>query len=85
MKRVKTLSQLLPGESGIIEAFTDSLLSVRLNELGCLPGTVIRMGKSAPLGDPVMVTVSGACLSMRKSEASTILLRTPSQKTADAQ
>ena len=55
------LSQLEPGQSGIIKEFTDVEMSIKLMEMGCLPGEPIR--------------VSGYQLSLRKLEASTIILR----------
>ena len=61
-----------PGESAIISGFTDEQLSVKLLEMGFLPGTVVRFNFSAPFGDPVCVNVSGFDLSLRLEEADTI-------------
>ncbi len=69
------LSQLKPGQTGIIKEFTDMEMSVKLMEMGCLPGEVILVNRFAPLGDPIAVTVSGYQLSLRKHEASTIILQ----------
>ena len=68
------LSQLLPGETGVIKEFTDLEMSVKLMEMGCLPGEHIIVERFAPLGDPIAITVSGYQLSLRKREASTIIL-----------
>lgn len=68
------LSQLLPGETGVIKEFTDLEMSVKLMEMGCLPGEHIVVERFAPLGDPIAITVSGYQLSLRKREASTIIL-----------
>ncbi|MGB4773612.1 MAG: FeoA family protein [Daejeonella sp.] len=70
-----TLSQLEPGQRGIIKGFTDLEMSVKLMEMGCLPGESIVVERFAPLGDPIAVTVSGYQLSLRKQEASTIILQ----------
>lgn len=70
-----TLSQLQPGESGIIKEFTDLEMSVKLMEMGCLPGESIQVERVAPLGDPIAVNISGYQLSLRKKEASTIILQ----------
>jgi ferrous iron transport protein A len=76
LKKVKvTLSQLQPGESGIIKEFTDLEMSVKLMEMGCLPGESIQVERVAPLGDPIAVNISGYQLSLRKKEASTIILQ----------
>jgi len=68
------LSDLKPGETGIIKEFTDLALSVKLMEMGCLPGELVRLERIAPLGDPIAIKVSGYQLSLRKEEASNIIL-----------
>jgi ferrous iron transport protein A len=69
------LSQLVAGEAGVIKEFTDVEMSVKLMEMGCLPGEPIVVERIAPLGDPMAITVSGYQLSLRKQEASTIILQ----------
>lgn len=69
------LSQLAPGQSGVIKEFTDLEMSVKLMEMGCLPGEAIIVERFAPLGDPMAITVSGYQLSLRLKEASTIILQ----------
>ena len=70
-----TLSELKQGAIGIIKEFTDLEMSVKLMEMGCLPGEEITIARIAPLGDPIAVNVSGYQLSLRKFEASTIILQ----------
>ncbi|RYE27788.1 MAG: ferrous iron transport protein A [Sphingobacteriaceae bacterium] len=70
-----TLSQLAVGKKGIIKEFTDLEMSVKLMEMGCLPGEEISIQRVAPLGDPIAINVSGYQLSLRKREASTIILQ----------
>jgi ferrous iron transport protein A len=69
------LSQLIPGQSGIIKEFTDLEMSVKLMEMGCLPGESIVVERLAPLGDPMAIRVSGYQLTLRKKEASTIIMQ----------
>ena len=69
------LSQLEVGETGIVKEFTDLEMSVKLMEMGCLPGEQITVSRIAPLGDPIAIHVSGYQLSLRKREASTIILQ----------
>ena len=69
------LSQLRVGEKGIVKEFTDLAMSVKLMEMGCLPGEEITVARIAPLGDPIAIQVSGSQLSLRKREASTIILQ----------
>ncbi|HVW98495.1 MAG TPA: ferrous iron transport protein A [Mucilaginibacter sp.] len=70
-----TLSELEPGEFGIVKEFTDLEMSVKLMEMGCLPGEPVTVSRVAPLGDPIAINVSGYQLSLRKFEASTIILQ----------
>ena len=70
-----TLSELKQGAIGIVKEFTDLEMSVKLMEMGCLPGEEISIARIAPLGDPIAVNVSGYQLSLRKFEASTIILQ----------
>lgn len=69
------LSQLEVGQSGIVKEFTDLEMSVKLMEMGCLPGETIQVTRVAPMGDPIAIKVSGYQLSLRKLEASTIILQ----------
>ena len=68
----KTVANMQPGDIGIISGFTDEHLSVKLMEMGCLPGMPIRFNFTAPLGDPICISVSGYELSLRLEEANTI-------------
>lgn len=68
------LSELAIGESATISEFTDQEMSVKLMEMGCLPGELVKLEQVAPLGDPIAITVAGYKLSLRKSEAATVLL-----------
>lgn len=68
------LTALKIGSSGIIKDFTDLNLSVKLMEMGCLPGERITFERTAPLGDPIAVSIAGYQLSLRKEEAATIIV-----------
>lgn len=70
----KKLSELKVGESATIDSFTDKHTSLKLLEMGCTPGEVVKLDYIAPLGDPIAIRVSGYLLSLRKSEASTVLV-----------
>lgn len=70
----RSVADLKIGERAVIQAFNDEVMSLKLLEMGCLPGAEVCMGGKAPLGDPICLHVSGYCLSMRKSEAATILV-----------
>ena len=70
-----TLEQLGVGETGIVKEFTDLEMSVKLMEMGCLPGEVVEVERFAPLGDPIAIRVAGYQLCLRKSEASIIIIQ----------
>jgi ferrous iron transport protein A len=72
---VKTVSHLKKGEKGIIKSFSDKVMSLKLLEMGCLPGCEVRLDAIAPFGDPVCINVGGSyCLSLRLNEAAAIVL-----------
>jgi len=71
---MKNLSDLKLGKQAVIDSFSDKELALKLMEMGCLPGERICIERKAPLGDPIAVSISGYLLSMRKSEAETILV-----------
>lgn len=70
----RSVADLKPGEKGVIAGFLDDFIYLKLLEMGCLPGTEIKMNFVAPLGDPVSVKVSGYNLSLRLDEAAAITL-----------
>lgn len=70
----KSVASMKPGETAVISGFTDEQLSVKLLEMGFLPGTVVHFNFSAPFGDPVCVNISGFDLSLRLDEAATIII-----------
>ena len=70
----RSVADLKLGEKAIIQSFSDQLMSLKLLEMGCLPGAEICLFSKAPLGDPICLNVAGYCLAMRKSEAATILI-----------
>lgn len=47
-------------------------LAVRLAELGFVPGTLVRLVKRAPFGDPLQLELRGYHLSLRRAEAARI-------------
>ena len=70
----KTVADLAQGESGVIQGYTDDILYLKLMEMGCLPGTKIKVNFTAPFGDPISIDVAGYNLSLRLSEASNIII-----------
>lgn len=72
--KLKNLSQLEVGQSAVIDSFTDKAMALKLLEMGCTPGEIVKLDRIAPLGDPIAISVAGYLLSLRKEEASTILV-----------
>jgi ferrous iron transport protein A len=70
----KSVADLKIGEKAVISSFGDQNMSLKLLEMGCLPGCEIKLSGKAPLGCPLCITVSGYSLSLRKEEAATILI-----------
>jgi ferrous iron transport protein A len=69
---MKTLDQLKPGERAVIKNIKSSPLTIKLLEMGLLPGKEVRFNFSAPFGDPISVRISGYNLSLRIDEASQV-------------
>ena len=69
-----TLKHLKPGETAIVGSFIDNEVSLKLIELGIIPGSKIKMLRRAPMGDPIAFSFSGSIISMRQMEAETVLL-----------
>ncbi len=71
----KCLSDFTPGERGIVlRVSADGPTKRRLFDMGLTPGVEVSMRKTAPLGDPIELTVRGYELSVRKAEAKAVLM-----------
>jgi len=70
-----TLNQLKPGESGkVVSIGEKGPLRRRIMDMGVTPGVEVKVIKVAPLGDPIEVNIRGYELSLRKNEASQIVM-----------
>jgi ferrous iron transport protein A len=70
---LKPLSQLNPGEKGVVSKVTGGgSIHRRIIDMGIVPGTLLKVEKYAPLGDPIEIKVKGFNLSLRKAEAEMI-------------
>lgn len=70
-----TLADLAVGESGTIDDVLDERgadMKIRLLEMGFVPGTVVKVVKRAPFGDPLQFQLRGFHMSLRRSEASQV-------------
>ena len=67
-----TLKDTKPGMIVRIDSVGESELKQRLMTMGLIPGTRVEVLNSAPLGDPIEITVRGYELSIRKADAEMI-------------
>lgn len=70
----KTLADLNVGEEGVISVLSDYDLSLKLLDMGCLPGSPVKVSNKAPFGGPICFTICGYKLSLRRDEAQSILI-----------
>jgi ferrous iron transport protein A len=74
---IKTLDHLAPGETGVVTKVQGSgPVKRRIVDMGIVGETRIQVQKLAPLGDPMEIKVKNFNLSLRKSEAALIEVRT---------
>jgi ferrous iron transport protein A len=71
---MKRLSDLSIGSLARIHSFEKNDLFLKLMEMGCVPGELIRVEQKAPLGDPISISVAGYNLSLRLDEADNIFV-----------
>ena len=69
------LSELQPGDQAVIRQLPEAqVLANRLREMGMLPGTEITFVRRAPLGDPLEIRLRGYSLSLRRDDASAVVV-----------
>lgn len=73
----RSVKDLRLGETGTICCLEDPEMALKLLEMGCIPGTEVRLNSRAPLGCPITLVIGDDdyTLSLRVSEAATILLK----------
>ncbi len=71
----KTLRDIAIGESATVRRLVgEGAIKRHIMDMGITKGTDVFVRKVAPLGDPIEVTVRGYELSLRKSEAESIMV-----------
>jgi ferrous iron transport protein A len=73
---IKKLTELHTGQEATIQSIGETELTIKLMEMGCVPGESVKLDKIAPLGDPISILVAGYHLSLRLNEAEHILVET---------
>ena len=77
MDQSRRLDTLTLGEHGVVADVqsVNTQLRNKLLMMGIVDDTPVQVTNVAPLGDPITVSVRGFKLSLRRSEANSILLR----------
>jgi ferrous iron transport protein A len=71
---MKRLSELAVGQVAVIHSFEIDEIFIKLMEMGCVPGEIVKVEQKAPLGDPISISVAGYHLSLRLNEANSIFV-----------
>ncbi len=71
-----TLNDMKVGESGMVAGYVKGASAYRekLLAMGLIRGASFTVERIAPMGDPVEIHVRGFALSLRKEEASALLV-----------
>ncbi len=71
---IRSVADLKPGQKGVISSLVPDELTLKLMEMGCLPGAAVEVRHVAPFGDPMCIRIEGYQLSLRRQEAATLLI-----------
>lgn len=69
------LSELKIGQLARVQEIMDGPFKEKLQEMGCVPGVIIKALFKAPLGDPIAYELEEYTLSIRKSEAKNVIIK----------
>jgi ferrous iron transport protein A len=69
------LTELKFGQKAIIDRVTDEALSLKLFEMGLLPGETIMLENVAPFGDPIAVLLSESKICLRLQDAASVQIK----------
>ena len=70
------LSHLKPGQqAAIVKVAGNGPVRRRYLEMGFVKGEIVKVERVAPLGDPIQYLIKGYHLSLRRTDASQIMVR----------
>ncbi|HOV69430.1 MAG TPA: ferrous iron transport protein A [Clostridia bacterium] len=70
-----SLKELSPGQKSVVVRIDGrGAVRKRLLDMGITPGTEIQVLRTAPLGDPLEISLRGYKLSLRKAEAQAVIM-----------
>ena len=71
-----TLDALDVGEGAtVVDVEAGGAMAIRLLEMGFVPGTWVKLLKTAPTGDPLQLQLRGYHISLRRAEAARVRVR----------
>ena len=75
MNEVIGLNEVRPGHKArVIKIIPRGEITRRIADMGVVPGVIVEVERVAPLGDPIDIRLRGYQLSLRKEEASNIMV-----------
>jgi ferrous iron transport protein A len=66
------LSELTFGQEALVEQIMDDELSLKLLEMGLLPGEAVALENIAPFGDPIAIRVGEYKMCLRLQDAACV-------------
>lgn len=69
-----TADMAIPHQEMEVEEIKDSDISIKLLEMGIMPGKTLTLLYIAPLGDPLAFQLGDSMIALRKQEAKLILV-----------
>ena len=70
---MRTLKDVRIGDSArVVKVHGEGAIRRRIMDMGITKGVVVKLRKTAPLGDPLELTVRGYQLTLRKDDAANI-------------
>lgn len=73
---ITELGNIANGMTVVVSDLKETALKVKLMEMGLISGKHLKVLFRAPFGDPIAVDIEGYVLSLRKSEADQVIVKT---------
>ena len=64
-----TIDKLQKGQKATIKDFDVEVITLKLIEMGCLPGNTVELLQVAPFGDPLFLNINDSYLAIRLETA----------------
>lgn len=70
-----SIDQLPVGSSATVMELSNDSLSLKLMEMGLIPGKILKVMKRASYGDPIAIRYGDTTLALRKNEAQKVMVK----------